>query len=78
MRDLINAGSGAYINKNKIIGFTDAKGNSIMRLIKIKEEENKVLDYRRGKTAKTIIYLDDDFIVLSTVTVETLKNRYEE
>lgn len=78
MFDLISVGGSGFIIKSKIIGIAEASGNAIMRKIKIKENEGMVLDFRRGKSARSIIYLDDGFIALSLVSVDTLRSRLEE
>lgn len=75
MNDILALGGNGIVLKNRVVGIGEAKGKPIGRLIELKESEGKVLDFRKGRAAKTIVYLEDGLIALSTITIETLQKR---
>ena len=75
MSKVLSVGGNGVINTDKILGMGEAKGNPILRLIQSKEADGLVMDFRKGKAAKTIIYLEGGFIALSTTTIETVQKR---
>lgn len=72
---ILNVGNDSYVLVDKILSIGGVSGNFNKNLIKIKKDEGKVIDYRQGKGAKSIVFLDNGYIVLSIIATSTLKKR---
>lgn len=78
MVEMINIGFSSVIPKNRIIGIDETGSSPIKRMIKLAKDENRVIDVSHGRKIKSVIWLDNGTVYLSSVSVATLANRMQE
>ena len=78
MVEMINIGFSSVIPKNRIIGIDETGSSPIKRMIKRAKDENTVIDVSHGRKIKSVIWLDNGTVYLSSVSVATLANRMQE
>lgn len=74
---MITIGRDNFIPRARIIAFLFPDSLPIKRTISELRELNKVIDATRGKKTRSIIVLDNGFIVLSSVKATTLADKYD-
>ena len=74
---VITIGKDNFIPRAKIIAFLYPESSPIKRTISDLREINKVIDATRGKKTRSVILLDNGFLVLSTVKPSTLAEKYD-
>ena len=78
MVEMINIGFSSVIPKNRIIGIDETGSSPIKRMINRAKDENRVIDVSHGRKIKSVIWLDNGTVYLSSVSVATLANRMQE
>ena len=78
MVEMINIGFSSMIPKNRIIGIDDVSSSPINRIIKKAKEEDRVIDVTHGRKTKSVLWLDNGTVYLSSVSTATLTNRMQE
>ena len=78
MVEMINIGFSSMIPKNRIIGIDDVRSSPIKRIIKKAKEEDRVIDVTHGRKTKSVLWLDNGTVYLSSVSTATLTNRMQE
>ena len=78
MVEMINIGFSSMIPKNRIIGIDDVSFSPIKRIIKKAKEEDRVIDVTHGRKTKSVLWLDNGTVYLSSVSTATLTNRMQE
>lgn len=78
MVEMINIGFSSMIPKNRIIGIDDVSSSTIKRIIKKAKEEDRVIDVTHGRKTKSVLWLDNGTVYLSSVSTATLTNRMQE
>ena len=71
----INIGFGNVVNSTKIAAIVSPDSAPIKRLIQQAKEEETILDATQGRRTKGVILLENQQIVLSALTPETLSQR---
>lgn len=71
----INIGFGNVVNSTKISAIVSPDSAPIKRLIQKAKEEETILDATQGRRTKGVILLENQQIVLSALTPETLSQR---
>lgn len=71
----INIGFGNVVNSTKIAAIVSPDSAPIKRLIQKAKEEETILDATQGRRTKGVILLENQQIVLSALTPETLSQR---
>ena len=67
MVEMINIGFSSVIPKNRIIGIDETGSSPIKRMIKRAKDENRVIDVSHGRKIKSVIWLDNGTVYLSSV-----------
>ena len=70
-------GMNNYIPKDKIEGFYDPDSRPMRKVISLKKDEQKLIDATHGRKTRSVILLDNGYIILSSNTPETLAERFE-
>ena len=78
MVEMINIGFSSMIPINRIIGIDDVSSSPIKRIIKKAKEEDRVIDVTHGRKTKSVLWLDNGTVYLSSVSTATLTNRMQE
>ena len=78
MVEMINIGFSSMIPKNRISGIDDVSSSPIKRIIKKAKEEDRVIDVTHGRKTKSVLWLDNGTVYLSSVSTATLTNRMQE
>lgn len=76
MSKLINIGFGNVINTDKVITIISPDSAPAKRLIQRAKEQERSIDATQGRKTKAVIVTDEDYIVFSALTPETLALRF--
>jgi len=71
----INIGYGNVISIEKIVSIVSPDGAPIKRLITDARADGRLIDASCGRKTKAVIITSSSHIVLSSIAIETLKNR---
>ena len=71
----INVGSGNIVFAERIIAVISPEAAPIKRLITEAKDRGMCIDASCGKKTKSIIVMDSDHVVLSSVSIELLSRR---
>ena len=74
---LINIGFGNYISANKLISVTAPDSAPIKRAVQVAREKGLLIDASFGRSTKTVLFMENGYIVLSALTPETITERFE-
>ncbi len=75
---LINIGFGNCVNADRIIAMVSPDSAPIKRIIGDCKEKGTLIDASQGRKTRTVIIMDNDEVVLSYLTLETLTGRVSE
>ena len=75
MFTMINIGYGNNIERSRVLAVLLPDSAPIRRLISSMKEENRCLDCTCGNRTRSVILLDDDWIVLCALEPDTVTNR---
>ena len=73
---LINIGFGNVVNSDKIIGIVHPDSAPAKRLVQHAKEREFLIDATQGRRTKSLILLEHDKIILSSLLPETLTERF--
>ena len=73
---LINIGFGNSINSDKVITIVSPDSAPAKRLIGRAKEQERSIDATQGRKTKAVIIAEDDYVILSALTPETLSARF--
>ncbi len=73
---LINIGYENMIISNRVISIVSPDTAPIKRLIQNSKEDGMLVDATHGKKTKSVIIMDSEHIILSSLTIETINNRF--
>ena len=74
---LINIGFGNFISANKLISVTAPDSAPIKRAVQVAREKGLLIDASFGRSTKTVLFMENGYIVLSALTPETISERFE-
>jgi extracellular matrix regulatory protein A len=74
---ILLVGMNNYVPKNKIEGFYDPDSRPMRKVISLKRDEQKLIDATHGRKTRSVILLENGYIILSSNTPETLATRFE-
>ncbi|MBQ8198120.1 MAG: DUF370 domain-containing protein [Lachnospiraceae bacterium] len=77
MHTLIHVGFGNMINADKIIAILQPDSAPVKRMVQHGKEEGLVVDATQGRKTKSVCLMENNRIVLSALTPETLASRTE-
>lgn len=76
MARLMNIGFGNVVNTAKIIAVVGPEAAPIKRMVQNARQMGKVIDATQGRRTKAVIFVQDDYIVLSALQPDTLAKRF--
>lgn len=74
---LINVGYDNYIASNRILGVIKPDSAPIRRMIQDNKESGRVVDATFGRGTKTLIVMDNGYLVLSALSPESISSLLE-
>ncbi len=76
--NLINIGLGNYVLTSKLAAILNPISSPMRRLREDAKAENRLVDATQGRKTRSILVLDSNHIILSSVSPETLAHRFIE
>ena len=73
---LINIGFGSMISENRVLAVVEPDSAPIKRVIQEARDRGMLIDASYGRKTKTVILMDTDHVILSSLTPETLNARW--
>ena len=73
--EYINVGFGNLINKHRVIAVVGPESAPIKRLIMENRDTIRLIDATCGKKTRSVIIMDNESIVLSTLATSTIRER---
>ena len=73
--EYINVGFGNLINKHRVIAVVGPESAPIERLIMENRDTIRLIDATCGKKTRSVIIMDNESIVLSTLATSTISER---
>lgn len=78
LQRLINAGYGNCVNSDKVISVASIDAAPIKRLVQNAKDMGKAIDMTQGRKTKSVIIMEDGYIGLSALVVETFVSRFND
>ena len=72
---LINIGFGSLVSAQRLIAVVSPESAPIKRLTQEARERGILIDATYGRRTKSVLILDNDHLVLSALTTETIAGR---
>ena len=76
MARLINIGFGNLVNTDKVISIVSSDSAPAKRLIQRGKETDALIDATQGRRTKSVIFTENNKIILSALQPETLAGRF--
>jgi len=73
---LINIGFGNAVVASRVLAVVSPKSAPMKKLRERAKQEKKIIDVTEGRRTRSIIILDSDHIILSSVQPETITLRF--
>ena len=77
MAGVVNIGFGDMVTVEKIAAIVSPDSTSVRNIINQAKENGKLIDSTRGKKTRSVIILDSDHVILSSVLPITIGERAE-
>ncbi len=74
---LLNVGHGNTVVMEKIVAVVNTGSSPARKLKEIAKNENRLLDVTEGRRTRSILVLDSNHVVLSSVQSETISQRMQ-
>ena len=75
--DLINIGFGNLISAQRLIAIVSPESAPIKRVIQEARERGMLIDASFGRKTKSVLLMDTDHVILSSVLPQTLAGRID-
>ena len=76
MGKLINIGFGNMVNTDKVVSIISSDSAPAKRLIAYGKDKGCLIDATQGRRTKSVVFTDNDKIILSALQPETLAGRF--
>ena len=73
---LINVGFGNSVVAGRIIAVVNPKSSPMKKLRDEARDQKRLIDVTEGRRTRSIIVMDSNHVVLSSVQTETITNRF--
>jgi len=73
---MINVGFGNVVPARRVLAVVNPKSSPIKKLKDEAREEKRLIDVTEGRRTRSVIILDSNHVVLSSVQPETITMRY--
>ena len=74
---LINIGFGSLVSAHRLVAAVSPESAPIKRLAQEARERGVLIDATYGRKTKTVLIMDNDHVVLSALSPETIAGRLE-
>ena len=75
---LINIGFGSMIAAHRILAVMEPASAPIKRIIQEAKERGMLIDASYGRSTRSVILMDTDHVILSSLECEALAERWEQ
>lgn len=75
---LINIGYGGMVAAGRVLAIVDPGSAPIKRVIQEAKERGMLIDASYGRRTESVILMDTDHVILSALSPEVLRARWEE
>ncbi len=75
---LVNIGFGSMIAAKRVLAFMEPDSAPIKRIMQEAKDRGMLVDASYGRKTKAVILMDTDHVILSALTPEMLRVRWEE
>ena len=75
---LINIGFGSMIAAKRVLAFLEPDSAPIKRIMQEAKDRGMLVDASYGRKTKSVILMDTDHVILSALTPEMLRVRWDE
>ena len=75
---LINIGFGSMVAANRVLSILEPDSAPIKRIIQEAKDRGMLIDASYGRATKTVILMDTDHVILSSLTPDVLSVRWQE
>lgn len=75
MGKLIHIGFGNVVNTGKIVAVVSPDSAPIKRLVQLSKTDGRVIDATQGRKTKSVLFMENNQIVLSALLPETISGR---
>ena len=75
---LINIGFSSMVAANRILAIMEPASAPIKRIVQEAKERGMLIDGSYGRSTRSVILMDTDHVILSSLECEALANRMEE
>ena len=75
---LINIGFGSMVSAERLLAAVSPDSAPVKRVVQEARERGMLLDASFGRRTKSVLLMDTDHVILSSVTPETIAARMEE
>ena len=75
---LINIGFGNYVSSGKLVSVTSPDSAPIKRAIQLAREGGKLVDASFGRSTRSVLFMENGYIVLSALAPELIADRIQE
>ena len=72
---LVRIGNGNYVIASKIVAILNPASSPMRRLREDAKNESRLIDATQGKKTRTILVLDSNHVILSSVGSDTISQR---
>jgi regulator of extracellular matrix RemA (YlzA/DUF370 family) len=74
---LLNIGFGNTVVADRIVSIVSPNSSPIKRLRDEARDEKRLVDATQGRRTRSVIVMDSNHVVLSSIQVETVSQRFE-
>lgn len=78
MAELMNIGFGNLVHTDKIVAIVTPDSAPAKRLVQRAKQKEQIIDATQGRKTRSIMIMDQNTIVLSAMTPDTLAGRFHE
>jgi hypothetical protein len=75
MLRLLNIGFGNYVNSTRVISINTPDSAPIKRMVAEAREKGMLIDATCGRRTRSVVMMDNDHIVLSSLQTDTMAQR---
>ena len=75
---LINIGFGSMIAANRVLAIVEPDSAPIKRVAQEARDRGMLIDASYGRKTKSVILMDTDHVILSSLTAQALAERWED
>ena len=75
---LINIGFGSMISAGRVLSILEPASAPIKRLVQEAKERGMLIDGSYGRSTKSVVVMDTDHVILSSLEPQVLAQRWEQ